>query len=289
MKITRSKFAQHLTRLACNKQVTEVVFCNGFAADALTPDQLLLVSVPDLAGAEPLEGEIGVADLELLSRAARMLQGEGNTGVEVDVYVEGGRLVIDDGPRGVQRLVLAAPKTIATRIEAATVAKLFDAVPDGLSVDLARSTLEGVRDAFTLYKAEEVELQVGPAGVKIIVGTERSHRAEFPVSDTASMQSFSLLFGKHLVDVFGIVTDFSSAKMRVGGPGKAILIEDGEYCYMLSPRSRSADETKPAVKGSKKKAAAEPEAEESPEAKPAGGAKSRASKRAAKRASTTEE
>ena len=289
MKVTRSKFIQHIERLACGGQVKEAVFTDGFAAASLSPDQLLLVSVPPLDGAEPLADEIGVADLSLLSKAVKLLQGEGNLGVEADLYVQDNRLVIDDASRGVQRLILAAPKTISTRIEAKTVEKLFDAVPEGLTVDLTKGALEGVVNAFGLYKAEEVELQVGPEGIKIVVGTERSHRAEFQLSDEPSMQSFKILFGKHLVDVFNIITDFSSAKMTVGGPGKPVLIADGDYCYMLSPRSRSADETKPAVKGKKGAKAADAEGGEAPAAEakaPAESPKQRARKRASARATS---
>lgn len=259
MRINRSKLIQHLSRLACSGQCTEVVFRDAFSANALTPDQLLLVSVPDLEGSEPLTAEIGVADLGLLTKALRLLPGEGNTGIEVDVYVQDNRLIIDDGVRGVQRLLTAAPKTIGTRIEVETVDKLFATFDSVVEVPLPQGVLEGVCSAFALYKAEEVELSVSAAGVKIAVGTEKTHRAEFALSDTALMQSYSLLFGKHLVDVFAVITDFSSAKLCLSGPAKPILIEDGEYSYILSPRSRSADDSpKGAVKADNPASEGEP-------------------------------
>jgi hypothetical protein len=242
VKVNRSKFIQHLNRLACAGQVTEVVFTDAFAATALTPDQLLVVDIPAMDGAEPLEQEIGVANLDRFIKSLKLLPGEGNTGVEVDIYTKDNRLVIDDGARGVQRLLTAAPKTIATRIEGATADKLFKAVPNGGTVNLSRSVLEGVCSAFSLYKAEEIEIQIGRIGGKIIVGTEKTDRAEFELEVT-SEEAYTLLFGKHLVDVFSIVTDFSSASLQLGGGAKKpILVIDGDYTYMLSPRARSADE-----------------------------------------------
>lgn len=257
MKVNRAKFIQHLQRLACAEQCKEVVFSDAFAANALTADQLLMISAPGFSGVEPLKEPIGVSDLGLLTKACKLLQGEGNTGIEVDVYVDGNRLVIDDGARGVQKLILSAPGTIATRIEDETVEKLLDAAEGGIEVPLARSVLEGVCSAYRLYKAEEVELQIGPSGGKVCVGTEKTHRAEF-ILDGAKAKAkaeYTLLFGSHLIDVFSIVTDFSSAALHLNGAAKPALVTDGEYQYVLSPRARSVDEQKPAVKKERKKKA----------------------------------
>lgn len=248
MKVNRSKFIQHLERLHCAGQCTEVVFRGAFASDALTPDQMLLVSTPNVGAVEALAEEIGVADIALLISSLKLLAGEGNLGVEVNVYVEGNRLVIDDGDRGVQRLILAAPRTIATRIELETVQKVLAGLSKSTGqVPLTRSVVDGVRGAFKLYKAEEVEITVGPKGSKISVGGDLTHRAEFSIN-VKSKEEYSLLFGKHLVDVFSIIADYSSATLSLSGPQKNILITDGENKYMLSPRLRSADEVKSAVK-----------------------------------------
>lgn len=261
MKVNRSKFIQHLNRLACAGQCTEVVFTDAFAATALTPDQLLLIDIPAMDGAEPLEKEIGVANLDRFIKSLKLLPGEGNTGVEVDIYVKDNRLVIDDGSRGVQKLLTAAPKTIATRIEGTTADNLFKAVPQGGKVNLSRSVLEGVCSAFSLYKAEEIEIKIGRIGGKILVGTEKTDRAEFDL-DVTSEEEYTLLFGKHLVDVFSIITDFSSAALQLGGGSKKpILVIDGDYTYMLSPRARSADESKPPMKESKAEKTTEAAAE----------------------------
>lgn len=260
MKVNRSQFVHHLARLACSGQITEVVFSDRFAASALTPDHLLLVVAPDLEGVEPLKEETGVADLALFMRALKLLPGEGNAGLEVEVYVDNNRLVIDDGVRGVQQLLIAAPKTIGTRIEEATVDKLFNTVPDDApEIPLTRAILEGVAAAFSLYKAEEVELYVGPDGGKIVVGSEKTHRAEFPLEAGVSMQEYRLLFGRHLVDVFAVISDFSQAALHIGGPGKPVIITDGDYQYMLSPRAPSTDD-----RATTKKAEASDEAAEAP-------------------------
>lgn len=250
MRVNRTKFIQHLNRLECAGQCTEVVFRDGFAAQALTADHLLLIKVPSLEGTEPLPREIGVTNIDILRKALRLTPGEGNTGVEVDVHVKDNRLVIDDRARGgaEQFLVIATPKTIQTVIEPENADQLFANALGIASVTLTRSILEGVCSAFSLYKAEEIAIEIGPKGGKICVGSKKTNRAEFPLDDARSREEFVLLFGKHLVDVFSIVTDYSSATMQCGGPEQPVVIIDGEYRYLLSPRRRSADEGKPPIK-----------------------------------------
>jgi hypothetical protein len=247
VKVNRAKFLQHLERILCGKQFTEVVFFGGFAVNALTPDQMLMVVAPGLPNVEPLKEPIGVSDVDLLSRATNLLKGEGNLGVEVQVYVDDNRLVVNDGDRGVQEQIIASPRTIATVIEQETVDQVMEDAPTGKAAALSKSIVEGVRGTFGLYKAEEIEVQVGPKGTLISVGTERTHRAKFKV-DFTSKEEYTLIFGKHFVDVLGVISDYSSAAIRFGGEGKAIVIEDGGYKYLLSPKIRSEDE-KPAVKG----------------------------------------
>lgn len=265
MKVNRSKFVQHLARLECGGQFTEVVFHKGFAVKALSVDHLLAVIAPNLEGAAPLPKEIGVTNLGRLAKALRLTPGEGNVGVDVDVYVDDNRLVIDDASRGgaVQRLVLAEAKTVSTQIDAETADQLFSAIADGKPATLTRAVLEGVCAAFGLYKAEEVEIRVGAEGIVICVGTEKTDRAEFTLDDRRQKETYSLLFGKHLISVFAIINDFSSAKLRLNGPAAPVMIEDGEYKYMLSPRSRSVEEGKPEVRGRK-----DEEQEEAPDEVP---------------------
>lgn len=258
MKLNRAKFVQHLERIKCAGQVKDAIFTEDFAVSAITPDQLLLVDAPGAPGAQPLSEDIGVGDLDKLIKALKLFPGEGNTGIEVEVYVKDNRLVIDDGARGIQKLILAATKTIGTKIDPDVVGKLFKAATPaegGASANLTRRTLEGVASVFSLYKAEEVEIQVGKEGCVIRVGTSNTDQAEFPLDMPPTLPGYTLLFGKQLVDVFSIITDFSAAKVYFGGPGRPIVIEDGEYTYLLSPRARSADDAKPAVRKKRGKAA----------------------------------
>jgi hypothetical protein len=242
VKIRRALLVQHLQKISCNGQVTEAVFSEGFATRAMTPDHLLAVLAPTLPEVEPLEEEIGIADLATVIKSFGFIGGEGNESVDVNVRVENHRLVIDEEHRGVLRLMTASPKTIGTRIEKKTEAKLQAALPTGDGIALTRALIEGIQRTYTGFKAAEAELFVGPEGGRIQVGNANGHYAEFPSEDFTADQEYSLLFGEHLVDVLSGVTDFSSAVLRLGGPGKMILIQDGEYQYALSPRSRSADE-----------------------------------------------
>ena len=278
MKLNRAKFIQHLQRIACAGQCAEAVFHDGFAATAFVPDQLLLIDAPELEGAEPLPAEVGMANLDRLMKALRLSTGEGNSGIEVDVYVEDNRLVIDDTPHGgpKQQLMLAAPKTIATRVETETVDKLLALDEEGLpSIPLTQSVLAEVVAAFALYKAAEIEVQVGPKGGKLVVGTEATDLAEFSMPAAKSPTEYTLLFDKHLIDVFSTITDFSNAAFRIRGDKQPMFVQDGDFLYMLVPKQRSADEiSKPKRKAAAAEAAlAEAEAPAKPKGRRRGGKK----------------
>lgn len=242
-KVNRGKFLLHLERLLAGGQCTEVVFHDAFASNALTPDQMLCVIAPPIASVEGLAEDIGVSDVNLLIRALKALAGEGNIGVEVNIYVKDNRLIIDEKDRGVHQLLIAEPRTIATRIEQESIDEVLkDAPKKANGVALTRAIVEGVRNVFSLYKAEEVEIVVGTKGSKIIVGSDRTHRAEFPL-DYKAKEGFTLVFGRHLTDVFSVISDYSSARLCFGsGPEDSILVEDAGYKYLLSPRIRGADD-----------------------------------------------
>lgn len=254
MRINRSKFVQHLERLSCAGQCTEAVFSGRFRSTAITPDHLLLVDVPEFEGAQALEQEVGVVDLGRLIAALGLGAGKGNEGIDVDVYFEDHRLVLDDAPQIVQRLVTSAPKTIATRIEAESVKKLFATVKDASFVPLSQTVLEKVVRAYSLYKAEQVQILVGPEGVDAVVGEAHTHQTRSRLIDSGEGdEEYCLLFGRHLIDVFSIITDYSSAALGIVGPEKPVLVADGEYRYILSPRKASSDAPKKKAGKSAKK------------------------------------
>jgi len=252
VKIKRDALTRHLNRVACGGQVSEAVFTGAFATTALTLDHLLLVNAPELPGTEGLPGMVGVADLGKLIKGLAVLAGEGPEAIDVEIRVEEHRLVIDEGHRGVIHLLTAAPKTIGTRLEPETVQKLMAKAPElppkakkkggapGV-IPITQSLIVGVRNTFTLFKATEVELFVGPKGGKIRVGNDNSDIVEFASAELKAAAEYSLLFGEHFVDVFGVVTEFSEAFLLLGGPGEFIMIADGGYRYLLSPRSKGAD------------------------------------------------
>lgn len=260
MRINRSKLIQHIARIATAGQFKDVVFHDGFACTAFTPQQTLAVDAPAIDGAEPLAEEIGFTNLDMLAKALRLHPGEGNTGVEVDVYVEDRRLVIDDSSRGGGKhwLVLSAPRMISTRIENETADKLFAIAKDGVEITLTKNVLEGVCNTFALYKAEELEVRLSKGRCTIFVGNETSDRGEYVLAADKSKDDYSIFFGKALVDVFSIVQDFSAAVLVVTGENRPVLIADGPYEYIVSPRTRGSEVR--AVKKEGESAASEPSA-----------------------------
>ena len=245
MKRNREELIKHLQRIACGGQVDEVVFSEGFATSALTPDHLLCVIAPSLPKAD-LKQEVGVGRLHFFMKALGALSGVGNDAVEVNITVKEHRLLLNEDERGKQFLLTANPSTIGTRIEEETREKLLAAAPDDEDgIPLTRALVEGIQNTFALYKAEEVELHIGAKKGKYSVGNENSDYSEFPDKSLAhggkKADDYSLLFGQHLIDVLGIISNYSEASLCLGGPDTMILIKDGEYRYILSPRSKGAE------------------------------------------------
>ncbi len=244
MKLNRKDLIKHLQRISCGGQVDEVVFSEGFATSALTQDHLLCVIAPSIPKAD-LKGEIGIGRLEFFVKALGALSGVGNDAVEVNITVKEHRLLLNEDERGKQFLLTANPSTIGTRIEEETREKLLAAAPEGDGIPLTRALVEGIQNTFALYKAEEVELHIGAKKGKYSVGNENSDYSEFPDKSLAhggkKADDYSLLFGQHLIDVLGIISNYSEASLLLGGPDTMIMIKDGEYRYILSPRSKGAE------------------------------------------------
>jgi len=224
--------------------VDEVVFSDGFATSALTQDHLLCVIAPSIPKAD-LKEEIGIGRLGFFVKALGALSGVGNDAVEVNITVKEHRLLLNEDERGKQFLLTANPSTIGTRIDEETREKLLKAAPEGDGIPLTRALVEGIQNTFALYKAEEVELHIGAKKGKYSVGNENSDYSEFPDKSLAhggkKADDYSLLFGQHLIDVLGIISNYSEASLLLGGPDTMIMIKDGEYRYILSPRSKGAE------------------------------------------------
>lgn len=255
MKIKRDLLIRHLTRIMAGGQITEAVFDKAFATAAVTPDALLLVVAPPLPGMEDLPGAVGLGDLMKFQRSLSVLAGEGPQTVDVELAIEDHRLIIDEGERGRISLLTAAPKTIGTRIEAETVAKLLAKAPSGPQptakrvpkkaapgiIPITQALVKGVRETFSLFKATEIELHIGPKGGRIRVGNENSDVVDFASLDLKAAEEYTLLFGEHVVDVLGIISDFSEAYILLGAEKEPTAIMDGGYRYIFSPKARPAD------------------------------------------------
>ena len=252
MKLNRAAFIQHLQKIACNGQIEGAVFTGAFEAAALKEDHLLLVIAPALPKVAPLPGPVGVGDLGFFIRALGFLSGQGNDATNLQLTVEEHRIVVDEDERGSQYLLTAHPKTIGTAIAEGTVAKFLGKAPKGKGVPITQALITGVKTIFSGYKAEEVELHLEKKGGKVTVGSQSSNYAEFPVPElkvTGKEKPYTLLFGKHLVDVLSGISNFDAANILFGGPESFVIIEDGPYKYILSPRSRGAEGTSPEAEG----------------------------------------
>lgn len=262
MRILRERLVTHLQRVSCGGLIKEAIFKGAFAADALTPDHLLLVVAPDLEDVEALESEIGVGDLKKFISALGFIGGDGDEQADVDVSVQNHRLVIDESARNARvQLVTANPKTIATRVEEATVDKLLEKIEgaEAGTVALSVSLLDDVKKVFDGLKADTVQLVTGPNGGFIRVGGQNTDGAEFFSPALVSEQPVTLNFGEHLIKVFAIVS--GDVVLKLPGAGSStIAIEDEGFTYLLSAKAQAAA-GKPAVKGGEAPAAQTPTGE----------------------------
>ena len=241
MRVVREELKQHLDKVTCGGQIAEAVFTGAFAAQVMSLDQLLIVLAPPLERTEPLPEAIGVPDLGKLVKALSVVAGPGSEGEFVEIGVKDHRLILDEEHRGKLRLLLAGINTIGTRIEDPTVKKLTKQIPKGKGIPLTRAFIDGVRATFSLFKAVEVELFLGPRGGRVQVGSETSDIAVFESKELKSKKAYSLLFGKHFVDVLSVVTNYSEVRLLLGGPEGFAVIQDGEYQFILGPRTRGKE------------------------------------------------
>lgn len=241
MKVSRTSITNHFRRIMCGEQIVEAVFHDRFATSALSPDLSLLVLAPDLDGAEDLGTVVGLADLPLLTRAFGFTGSEDG---EVVVRLDSTRLIIDDGAGGKQRLMTADQKTIATRIEDGLVKKILARVSKKDGVPLTRALINSICATFLGYRASEVLVTVGKNG-GIRVGNENGHYADFPSKELKRIKgaAYSLLFGQPFISVLSQVED-DPATMFLGGPDAPIMIVDGDYRYVLSPRQQGEQASK---------------------------------------------
>jgi len=238
-KLRRERLLLHLEHVWCRGQIGEAVFTDAFATTALTPDHLLLVRAPPLLTAAPVfpEGEaFGITDLPFLIGALNKLAGAGNEAVDVDVRYESGRLVLEEA-LGVLRLPGVPPKVIGTYLKPEVVKNVVVKAPkEEGGAPVTRHLVDAVCGAFSLYgKQARVELVVGPRG-----GSVRIADFEMPYSDLKADESYRVMLDKHFVDVLGTVTEFAEARLYLGGPDGFVLVADGGYRYLLSPRDSAA-------------------------------------------------
>ena len=244
MKIKRTDLVHHLQRIACGGQITEAVFSGAFGTTALTPSQQLCVIAPPIPKARALQKDpIGIAELGKLMRALAILSGQGSEAVDVQLRLEKHRLIVDEAHRGVLKLMTAVPKTIGTYIDEATGKKLLAKCPkqkDG--IPLTRELVEGIRATFSLFKATEIELFLGPKGGKVRVGSTKADMAEFASDDLKADKEYSILLGDYFVDVLGVIANYNEALLCVGGESTFVLVVDGGYKYILSKLARPKDD-----------------------------------------------
>lgn len=244
MKLERSAVVSHLNRVACGSQIAEAVFGPGLSTRAMTVDTLLFVIADPLPKAEGLfaevDGGVGLADLPTVIRAFGMLPGDSEA-EHVNVKLVNDKLVLDNGARGVLRLLTAEPHTISSRVDDADADELLTQVPKKGGVPLTEELVRSICSAFTGFRAEEVELFVGPTGGRVRVGTQHGNVAEFASKDLKAPEKYSLLFGSHLPDVLARVEDYENARLFLAGPDKFITVQDGRYRFILDPVVRAAD------------------------------------------------
>lgn len=246
MKVKRAALSLHLKKISCNKQIEEAVFEGSFESSPVTEDRQLAIFAPPLEGAEPLAGELGIASISLLLDSLEVLKGDGNEAefVEIDVIEEGGfqRLLIDEGYRGKLSLVTAHPSAVNSRVGEGGLEKVRKAMPEGDGIPLTGSLINNTVSVFKLFKAEEVELQLGPDGGKMIVGNSHSQMGSFPLPELKAASPFSVLLSRQFIDVISNVTNYAEAALILGdGPRSPIVIRDGAYTFVLSPRVKPSD------------------------------------------------
>lgn len=252
MKINREKLTHHISRIMCGGQIDEAVFTGTFETKAMTPDHQLLLYAPSIPtkGRSVLlkksDAPVGVADLGLMVKELGMASGVGNEAVDVEVaFVQEGdrlRLKLNEGERGQVGHLTAQPKVIGTKVEEDTFQQLMAQASQEHGIPLTRVLVDGIRKAFSVYKAQELMVSVGPKGGEVCVGNENTHMYKFPSEELKAPEAYALRFGPHFADVLGTVTNYNEAMLYLSGPDGCVMIDDDGYKYVLMPLQQSADD-----------------------------------------------
>jgi hypothetical protein len=239
MIVKKADIIAHLERIHMGGQITEAVFYDKFACDAISVDRAVLVSTKGIQS-DPLPQPVGVMDLKLLITALKSLGDDTEGNIALDFV--GDRIVIEERGRGVIRMVTSSPATIATQIKPETLEKIQTMIGSVEGYILPQAVVGSVTKTQNLLKADEVRVIVDPALTSLnwIIGKRTSNFAEVPMTlgvNPAAAEKYELVFDPNkIIAVLDQVVDFTHTHLILTGPASLISVKDLTHTYVLSPQ-----------------------------------------------------
>lgn len=238
MRVVKKELIQHLKRLHCEGQFSEVVLEKKFQAAAITPDHSLLVFTDGMSNLEPLPGAVGVLDLDLLIKALASLNADDSG--EANIEFQGKRIVIAEKNRGTLRLITAKPDSIGTKIDPRNLERITEVINATEMVPMPQSVVEGILGTVALLKASQVQFAGDDDGSVVYVGEkEKDHFAEFAL-EAVKLPALDVTYGaKTLTQVLKQVIDFTQTQVGIAGynpetKSGMLIIKDSRFTFAIS-------------------------------------------------------
>ena len=231
MEFDRMKLIDHLTRICCEDEITEVVLNTDLSVSAVTPDQAFFVSAP--AWDEDVFPEtLGVISLTTLLKALDKIA-EGKT---VEIVYDHNRIIIEEGVHHL-RLMTAHPDVIGTRMPEKEVKEVLDAIFEGDSFDIPEDIAQGILDIQDLLNAMEITLHITKKGTKIWVGPETGHNDLIEWKALKGDGDYKLLLQANaMVAALKQIKDFDTVQFILTGEDSSVaIIDSDDFVYVLSP------------------------------------------------------
>lgn len=232
MKLDRTNLIDHLSRISCEEEITEVVLNADLSVAAMTPDQAFFVSAPKWSKKPILPEALGVISLTTLLKALNKLVASD----KVEFTYEENRLIIEEGVHRL-RLMVADPDVIGTRVDEDNAKMIVDTIHQGESFDIPKEIAHGILDIQDLLNAMELTLIVTPEGSKIWVGPETGHNDVISWDGLKGDGEYKLILQANaMVAALKQIKDYDTVQFVLTGEDSSVAIVDNDdFVYVLSP------------------------------------------------------
>lgn len=232
MKVSKTKFSEHVTKAFVDGLVNEVVFGSRFDF-AVVDETKAVLSICTEGLAEHDLGELGVFNLATFKSmidyaCTEMFRNQDN----LELTRDENKLVFEDGKNNL-RFLLVSPKVVSSTVaNAGDVVTKLESV-SAVSIKVSTSAREQCKKQIVLTNSDYATVTCDGEHVLMSVGkaTEHSGRVDFGVAKVNT--TFQMRFKtNYIAKVFNVLSsDDVTIEIR---PNCPMLIRDGIYTFIIA-------------------------------------------------------